>query len=230
MKRILAFLSAALVAFSVNAATLLPIQLLNPAGSTSGQAIISTGASTAPTWGSVSAAALTGLVPVVNGGTGVGTSTGSGSLVLGTSPTITTPNIVGVANGSNAAAGSVGEYVTATGTAVSMTNATPTNVTSISLTAGDWDVFGNVQFIAAASTVIVNMQSGINTVTSTLPVSPNEAITTGVTFSANAQFSQVVPRQRLSLSGTTTVFLVVQAGFNTSTLTTTSYIAARRVR
>lgn len=57
MKRIL---TAALLALSssVFAATLNPIQLLNPAGSTSGQAIVSTGASTAPVWGNTTASGL----------------------------------------------------------------------------------------------------------------------------------------------------------------------------
>ena len=36
---------------------------------------------------------VTGILPVVNGGTGVTTSTGTGSVVLSTSPTLTTPNI-----------------------------------------------------------------------------------------------------------------------------------------
>ena len=36
---------------------------------------------------------VTGTLPVANGGTGVTTSTGSGANVLGTSPTLTTPNI-----------------------------------------------------------------------------------------------------------------------------------------
>ena len=61
MKRILACLSAALFAFGVNAATLLPIQLLNPTGSTSGQTIVSTGASTAPAWGGVPVSGLAAI-------------------------------------------------------------------------------------------------------------------------------------------------------------------------
>ena len=36
---------------------------------------------------------VTGTLPVANGGTGVTTSTGSGAVVLGTSPTLTTPTI-----------------------------------------------------------------------------------------------------------------------------------------
>lgn len=38
-------------------------------------------------------------------------TTGSGAAVLGTSPTITTPNIVGTVTNDNATAGSVGEYI-----------------------------------------------------------------------------------------------------------------------
>jgi len=42
--------------------------------------------------------ALTGILPVANGGTGVTTSTGSGANVLGTSPTLTTPVIASIVN------------------------------------------------------------------------------------------------------------------------------------
>lgn len=42
--------------------------------------------------------ALTGILPVANGGTGVSTSTGSGAVVLGTSPTLTTPSFAQIIN------------------------------------------------------------------------------------------------------------------------------------
>ncbi|WP_175040841.1 hypothetical protein [Burkholderia contaminans] len=51
MKKLITLLLAAPVL--ALGATLAPIQLLNPAGSTTGQAIVSTGSSSAPTWGSV---------------------------------------------------------------------------------------------------------------------------------------------------------------------------------
>lgn len=41
---------------------------------------------------------LTGAVPVANGGTGATSTTGSGANVLGTSPTLTTPNISSIVN------------------------------------------------------------------------------------------------------------------------------------
>lgn len=40
---------------------------------------------------SIAVTQLTGTLPVANGGTGVTTSTGTGAVVLGTSPTLTTP-------------------------------------------------------------------------------------------------------------------------------------------
>lgn len=73
MKRILTALALACAAVSSFGATLNPIQLLNPAGSTSGQAIVSTGASTAPAWGNVTA---TSLAPQA-ANTVIGNATGS---------------------------------------------------------------------------------------------------------------------------------------------------------
>jgi hypothetical protein len=58
MKRLLTILVLACAAASSFGATLNPVQLLNPAGSTSGQAILSTGAGTAPAWGNVTATSL----------------------------------------------------------------------------------------------------------------------------------------------------------------------------
>lgn len=67
MKRILACLLIAAIASGVNAATLVPIQLLNPAGSASGWAPVSTGPTTPPAWTSIPSAAsptFTGIVTV----------------------------------------------------------------------------------------------------------------------------------------------------------------------
>lgn len=52
VKKIL-LLAAALFAAAANASTTFPVQLLNPAGSTSGQVIVSTGPTSAPVWGGI---------------------------------------------------------------------------------------------------------------------------------------------------------------------------------
>lgn len=142
-----------------------------------------------------------------------------------------TNGIVGTNTNNNANAGSVGEFVTASATAVSMTSGTPANVTSISLTAGDWDVVGNMFFLPAATTVIGLVIGCINTTTGTI-----QAGSTGFTsqFStagaANVAASCPAPKQRISLSATTTVFLVGQVNFTISTCTASGNIQARRVR
>lgn len=58
MKRIFASALAALTSIAALAATTTPVQLLNPSGSTAGQAIVSNGPSSAPMWGNVTATAL----------------------------------------------------------------------------------------------------------------------------------------------------------------------------
>lgn len=59
-----------------------------------GNALLSGGVGTAPLWGKVSlTSTVSGTLPVANGGTGATTSTGSGAVVLATSPTLTTPDI-----------------------------------------------------------------------------------------------------------------------------------------
>lgn len=59
----------------------------------------------APTWGAVSLTAdVSGTLPVANGGTGVTSSTGSGSNVLSTSPSLTTP-ILGTPQSGNFSTG-----------------------------------------------------------------------------------------------------------------------------
>jgi hypothetical protein len=60
------------------------------AGAAVGNVLISGGISAAPSYGKVAlASAVSGTLPVANGGTGVTTSTGTGAVVLGTAPTIT---------------------------------------------------------------------------------------------------------------------------------------------
>jgi hypothetical protein len=62
------------------------------AGVATGNVLLSGGLTTAPSWGKVAlASAVSGTLPVANGGTGTTTSTGSGNVVLSTSPTLVTP-------------------------------------------------------------------------------------------------------------------------------------------
>lgn len=149
--------------------------------------------------------------------------------------TINQPNIVGATNGGNAAAGSVGELLEssiATGSAVSLVTATAKNVTSISLTAGDWDVFGNIGFVPAGGTTISQINGGISLNSNTLPTAPNGGAQFQLQTTFTAGGAQLVPvgMMRISISITTTVYLVVQSTFGVSTMAAYGYIGARRRR
>ena len=68
-----------------------------------GNVLLSGGVGVAPSWGKVTLTGhVSGTLPVANGGTGVTTSTGSGSVVLSTSPTITSATLVTPALGTPA--------------------------------------------------------------------------------------------------------------------------------
>ncbi len=156
--------------------------------------------------------------------------TGSGANVHETSPTINTPNIVGTSTNDNAAAGSVGEFVSSTvtlGSPVALTTATAANITSISLTAGDWDVSGNTNVLyTGANTVSIGW---ISTTSATLP-DADKRYQISITNAGTVVEAVGIATSRLSLAGTTTVYLSVSATFSTGGASGYGNIYARRRR
>jgi len=167
---------------------------------------------------------------------GVLVTNGSGvpsvSSTLPSSLNISTPNIVGVTNASNAASGSVGEYIESvvlTGSAVSLTNMTNANITTISLTAGDWDVWGLVAFNAGASTLYSSLAASVSVTSATFGQSVNISYLPAYASpiaAGNLPTGQI----RVNVNTTTTVYLIGFAGFSVSTMSAYGFIAARRVR
>lgn len=144
----------------------------------------------------------------------------------------TTDGITGTTAADNVVAGKVGEFPSssvAVGSAVSLTTATPANITSISLTAGDWDVEanGNINYTLAT---VSGASGGISTTSATLPTDGSEANSgvqlTGVT----TKDTITLPRKRVNVSGTTTVYLVIQSTFTGTSASGYGTINARRVR
>jgi len=147
----------------------------------------------------------------------------------------TTSAISGVTTNSSASAGQVGEYVSSTvlvASQVSLTTNTAANVTSISLTAGDWGVGGCVVFYQAGPTTSSFQLAWTSSTSSTPPTLPNSGGLTQLTttFSVGGVQVLAVPRQRFSLSGTTTIYLGGYATFGVSTCAAYGHINARRVR
>ncbi len=308
MCKLLAGLLAATLSALAIGATTTPVQLLNPSGSTAGQAIVSTGPSTAPGWATVTAGGITPIAansvyanftgssasPIANAVPSCNTSTSALQYTSGTgfscfsgsapiaSPTFTgtpaaptaaagtsttqiattafltqpgpigsatantgkfttlqatgaitpssTAGIVGTATNDNANAGSWGEYQSASPAGVTLTNGTAANVASLPLTAGDWDVSGNINFSTGAGDTLSAGFSGISTTSATQPASPLYSTFTGISVAPSNFYTSATMTTRISIAGSATVYLVGTGYHSGGTLTATGIIRARRVR
>lgn len=169
---------------------------------------------------------------LATGNSGVLVTDGSGV------PSIATGGqIPGTSTNNSASAGNIGEYVESvigSGSAISLTNATQTNLTSISLTAGDWDVELAANFPGNVATTVGGVIGSISTTSATKDLTNGR---TNESFLNNtAPFGGVdyvcahVGARRFSLSSTTTIYGVVQGNFGTNTLSCYGLLRARRVR
>lgn len=137
-----------------------------------------------------------------------------------------------------AGAGYVGEVVQAArlaGSAIVLTSNSVADVTSISLSAGDWDVQGQVAFSFAGTTTYTQALSWTSTTSATLPSADSIAAPfhrVDVSSHAPGSIDLPVPTGtgRLTLSSTTTVYLSCRATFATAGLNAYGFIWARRAR
>lgn len=141
--------------------------------------------------------------------------------------------IKGDSGGSSVSAGYVGEILSInvpSTSAVSLTNSTIKNVTSLTLTPGDWDIYGNVVFQSPGNN-IGTAEAWISNVSATRP---DLSLINGLTalYSGTDLFSYCGVNTlfyRINTSTTTIVYLECQANF-TSTATACGNIFARRRR
>lgn len=280
MKTLRIFVAAlAAIASVAFGATTTPVSLLNPSGSTAGQAIISTGPGSAPVWGAVPLTGITGTLAIGNGGTGsTSASAARTNLGLGTSATVNTgtsgatvpllngantwaaaqtfsvrptfngatpwdsanlaspASTVGITNGSNAAAGAIGEYKSADvpiGTPVALTTGTAANITSVPLTAGDWLCSGTVGFLQTATTSLTSINAGMNTTSATLPSTEQGGYASlNLGFATGSPYANVmtIGQWRYNVTSATTVYLVAKAFFTGSTESAYGFLGCYRFR
>lgn len=141
----------------------------------------------------------------------------------------------GTATNDNAAAGEVGEYqsiLVPTGSPVSLTSGATTNITSLSLTAGDWDVGGNVVFLPAGTTTTSEYHVSTGTTSATLDPNGASGASNAIHTSIPAGQAGILPAgvRRYSFASTTTVFLLCTQTFAVSTMNGSGYLWARRAR
>lgn len=178
------------------------------------------------------------------------------SIGLGTAPTgtpgqisyVTGAGVVGDVGGVAAAAGLVGEVLQSTVVAasgVSQLTATPINVTSLSLTPGDWEVTGACDrtLTGVTATIYGCSLSGTTGTLSTQPgytagnltCGPESLVTQSATWgtTVTGRFdTRVGPIVCRVVTAAATIFLVVGDTFSAGTMTTGVFgtIKARRVR
>lgn len=133
------------------------------------------------------------------------------------------------ATNDNAAAGKLGEFASAQlllASAMSLTNGTAANMLSLSLTAGDWEVYGNAVFNSTGT--VSNVQANFTTTSAGLL---DEAFRMVMPIAAGLNVvAAPIPTQRFSLAATTTVYAVVYGSFSTGTCTACGFMQARRMR
>lgn len=155
-------------------------------------------------------------------------------------------NIVGTSTNDNAAAGEIGEVITASvvqSTPVALTTATPADVLSITLTAGDWDISGFIGYRYATSCSVTALFTAVSLTSATLPALDTLGVptagevniremqnTVGTVKVTGAREVFSIARYRISISTNTTYYLVARADWTTSTISAFGSLTARRPR
>jgi hypothetical protein len=145
--------------------------------------------------------------------------------------------IVGTPSTSSAAAGIVGEEITSTVSTYTnyTTTATYQNITSIVLTAGDWDLTAFFTYNSNSATITASANAIFVVSTTTASASgstegKNIAYMPQAALSGTSLFSSSIAPYRVSLASTTTYYLNTQATFTAGNPQFVGTIRARRIR
>jgi len=143
--------------------------------------------------------------------------------------------IWGVQNGSSASAGQVGEVISSYGSGVNAAaSGSSGNVTSISLTPGDWLISGNVNVAPNTSTgLTANSTYGVSIVTTSAGTGATgltQFITTIGNLTATGNYSVAIPMYHIVISSTTTYYLTAYCSYVAGTPQYYGNITAVRLR
>lgn len=193
-----------------------------------------------PVLGTPSSGALTNCtgLPISTGISGLGTGvatvlanniSGSGNPIAQTSPTLITPVLVGRVNGGGISTGNVGELLSSQvvyASGISITTATGTSITSLSLTAGDWDIWGN-GFFTFSTGVGIEMLCSISASNGSFG---DNSLTSGIYSPSDSytNFGFAVLQTAVSVSSTTVYYLNAYAQFASGTCKVCGLVQARR--
>lgn len=185
---------------------------------------------------------------------GLGVPTGTGNVARQTSPTLITPilgaatatslqfvpstgGIIGTTTNDNAGAGFVGEFISSnipSASAFALVSTVTVNITSILVSAGDWQIDALISTQAGALTQTSALITSVSLVSNTMTpdTSPNSSFAGFNSHAGDPNQNHVLPLGscRISVAVPTTIYLVVQAIFSGGGLLGSGWISARRVR
>jgi hypothetical protein len=154
----------------------------------------------------------------------------SGGVMTGALTPSQTAGLVGTTAANNANAGAIGEYQIVNQTSgVALTTAVNANIATLSLSAGDWDVFANgfIQFSIAGNSAVI----GISSVSASFPSGTYAGYAQNFLTSAGLyEWGAAAGMVRISTAATTTVYLVASVQFSSGTCSGFGTIQARRAR
>jgi len=165
----------------------------------------------------IESANLTGVLAVVNGGTGVTTSTGTGSVVLNTTPTLVTP-ILGTptsGNLANCTFPTLNQNTTGTAAGLSGTLAVTSGGTGVTTSTGSGSVVLNTSPTLVTPTLVTPILG--------TPTSGNLANCTFPTLNQNTTGSAAVVTTTVNSGATGTT---QSYGTNNTTIATTAFVQA----
>ncbi len=149
----------------------------------------------------------------------------------------TTSGVKGTTTNDNTTAGNVGEYVESNITTLTNYSASGTifDGTSISLTAGDWDVTAAMNSESNGTTTVSFYELGISQTTGNSATGMTYGVNrfqcpSGVGITGVSDVSGSIASYRQSLSGTTTIYLKLNASFSGGTPRFRCTLHARRLR
>ncbi len=149
------------------------------------------------------------------GNTGAGATGPTGSTgPLGTGPT-----------GASVGAGAYNQAVLSYASRITLAGGTTRDVTSLLLPAGDWDVYGFVDFEGVGSTVTTYNVGGLNTTSATLPA--NGGSYGGPITPSNQDVTASLTETRFNLASPATIYLVANSGISSGGVVAWGEIHAR---
>lgn len=139
----------------------------------------------------------------------------------------------GITDGSDAPPGHIGEVMSATVSllaAANISDATNTDLLSLTLSAGDWDVVGTVYFQGTSKGGDLELRAWTNSVAVTQPSGDAGGLAIASTSAGNLINELPIGVQRFNLTAPTQIHLGCYADFTGGTMQAKGFIRARRMR